>query len=444
MLCDQPRRVVGARRLPRGPVALAIVMAVLLAVPATARAQDASPPQLESFVASPAVVDVTAGPATVTFTARFTDDESGFESADVVYVDPNLLPPRIWLSIDADDRVSGDALDGTYQVTDEVAQFSKAGVWTVIAFSMRDVADNVAAIPPASLPSEASFEVVSVEDTGPPTLAALSSSPPALDVTTGPGGVTVTAQLLDDVSGVDRATVTFESPSATETASVTLDASDRISGDALDGVYEDVVQIPQLAENGLWSVESVRIVDVFGYVADLPAGSLPPPGPPTVSVTSSSDGSPPQLVELLISPTEVNLGDGPVSVVFISDITDDVTGVANASILLQSPVEGILKGLTFDALHRISGDSLDGVYIDTVEFTSDDPGGFWTITFFAHDAASNSIQLSGGALPGQTGISVFGTPPPPPPVRTPLLGPLATGMLLASLTGAGAWSMRCR
>ena len=184
MLCDQPRRVVGARRLPRGPVALAIVMAVLLAVPATARAQDASPPQLESFVASPAVVDVTAGPATVTFTARFTDDESGFESADVVYVDPNLLPPRIWLSIDADYRVSGDALDGTYQVTDEVAQFSKAGVWTVIAFSMRDVADNVAAIPPASLPSEASFEVVSVEDTGPPTLAALSSSPPALDVTT--------------------------------------------------------------------------------------------------------------------------------------------------------------------------------------------------------------------------------------------------------------------
>jgi hypothetical protein len=118
--------------------------------------------------------------------------------------------------------------------------------------------------------------------------------------------------------------------------------------------------------------------------------------------------------------------------------------VANAGIVLQSPEQTIVEFLTFDADHRVAGDSLDGVYLDTVEFTSESLEGFWAINFFASDAASNGVQLSGGALPGQTGISVLGIPPPPPPVRTPLMGPLATGMLLASLAGAGVWSMRRR
>ena len=437
MPCDRLRTAPGLGRPAWLPAGLALLVALLLASPPNARAQDVTPPQLVSFDISPGVIDVTAGPATATVTASFTDDDSGFATANVIYLDPGfstLLP----VPIDASDLISGDALNGTYQTTFEIAEFSKSGVWTVFSASMTDAADNGASIPSASLPT---FEVVSIEDTGAPTLSALGAVPSAVDVTAGPGAVTITATLEDDTSGVDHATVTLESPSTLETASLDLDAGDRISGDAWSGVYEGVLEIPQLAESGLWSVESVRIVDAFGYVADLPAGSLPPP-PPTVSVSWTPDAGDPQLVELTLAPPGVNLAYGPRLVLFEAHITDDVTGVANAGALLESPVLEIVEVVVFDAAHRVSGDSLDGVYQDTIDFDYDSPMGFWTITFFAADAAGNSIQLSGAALPGQTGFSVYRAPVPSDPV--PSLGPLAAGILLVSLVGAGSFATRRR
>jgi hypothetical protein len=416
-----------ARRGVPSPAGLGFLVgaALVVVLAADARAQDVTLPVLVSYAVSPAIIDVTGGPANATVTARFTDDLSGFESASVLYAAPGFTALSL-VEIATSDRISGDALDGVYETTFEVPEFEKAGVWTVFSFTVRDVAENSGDIPPASLPPTTAYEVQSIEDTGPPAIASFGATPAAVDVTLGPGAVTVTTQLTDDVSGVDDATVTFESPGGSETATLVMDAADRISGDALDGVYRGVLEIPQLAENGIWTVQNVRVVDTFGYSSDVSAAGLPGTAP-TVSVTSTPDTGQPQIVSISLSPPGVDLAIVPRQVVVTLHITDDVTGLGSAGVLFESPVEGIAETLPIDASHRISGGPLDGVYQNTVTFPRDSPLGVWAISLFANDPAGNSVVLTGSSVPGPNTLTVFTS------ISIPALGPAASALLLALL-----------
>jgi hypothetical protein len=221
--------------------------------------------------------------------------------------------------------------------------------------------------------------------------------------------VAVALRVTDDVSGVDRITITYESPSGAETASVVLDAADRISGDAFDGTYQGTVPIPQLGQNGTWSVKTIRVVDAFGLFADLAPGAIPPPGPQTVAVSSTPDGNAPQLVSLTVTPTVVNVATGAVLVEVTARITDDVTGVTDGALLIRSPDDLSSLAVTLGPAQRISGDNLDGTYQNSVSFPQDSPRGWWGFEFFTNDAAGNGVQLTGGAPPGQSGIAVTAT-----------------------------------
>jgi hypothetical protein len=431
MLEDRSGAALGIR-LTMAALAV-IALTGLLGRAGPARAQDVTAPTVVSYSASPGVVDVTTGDAALQITTRITDDLSGFETAAILYAAPDLG----WLlfaNIDASHRTSGDALDGTYVTSVIVPEHSKAGTWAILTFSARDVDGNANITAPAN----SSFDVVSVEDAGPPALVAIGASPTNLDVTSGPGVFTLTLAASDDLTGFDQADVTFQSPSGLEEVLVSLDASHRVSGNALNGVYQRSVSFPQLSEAGAWIVESVALRDGYGYTADLPNASLP--SPPTIAVTFTPDSTPPVLVSLSVNPVPVRIWNGPLTVVYTAHITDDITGVDAAGALLGSPVEEESKVIVFDAAHRISGDNLNGVYQVPVEFAPGDTLGWWTLEVYANDAANNYFQLSGAGLPGPSGFLVTTEPPPP----LPALGPLGLAGLAALLAGAGAGAARRR
>jgi hypothetical protein len=403
--------------------------AVLLGGASAAVAQDVTPPTLVSYSVSPAVVDVTTGDATLDITTQFTDDLSGFESAAVLYSAPGFVSLAL-AEIDATHRTSGDALSGTYMTSIVIPEYSKAGTWTVFSFNARDVQGNSTATPPA--PASANFDVVSNEDLGAPSLVSIGASQSAIDVTTNPVDVTLTLQITDDISGFEQADVNLESPSGLESVFLTLDASDLIAGNALNGTYQRNAPFPQLSEAGTWIVESVMLRDAYGYSVTIPNASLP--SPPTVDVSFSPDSVAPTLVSLSVDPSSVSLWAGPRTITFGVHLTDDVSGVASAGALLGSPVQEESKVIVFDAAHRISGDKFDGVYEVPVEFAAGDTLGAWTIEVYANDVATNYIQSSGGALPGPSVFFVSNAPPPP----LPALGILSLVALASALAGAGA------
>lgn len=433
MLHDRSKR---GRPLPgTATVMAAILLASLLGASSSALAQDITAPTLVSYGVSPAVVDVTTGDAALTITSQFTDDLSGFERAVLVYTDPGF-GWLIFAEIDATHRTSGDALSGTYSTDIVIPEYSKAGTWSLFTFSAQDADGNSDSTPPS--PASANFDVISVEDLGEPTLVSIAATPSAIDVTAGPVNVTLTMQITDDVSGFDQADVNFESPSGSESVFVTVDASHRISGDALNGTYERTVSFPQLSEAGVWIVESVVPRDEYGYSIDISNANLP--SPPTVTVSFAPDAAAPTIVSLTVDPTVVSLYDGSGTITFTARIIDAVTGVAAAGAFLGSPVEEESKVIVFDEAHRISGDRFDGIYEVPLEFVTGDTLGWWTIEVYARDAASNYVQLSGGGVPGPSVFGVNNSPPPP----LPALGSFALLALFSALGGVGVLAARER
>ncbi|MGH0034033.1 MAG: hypothetical protein ACQGVK_03310 [Myxococcota bacterium] len=383
----------------------ALVATVALLVATSARAQDSSAPTLADASIAPAVIDVVAGAAGGTLVTHVRDDVSGFSVGGAFLVSP-AQDGFVFVAIESEHRVSGDALDGAYASPFDLPESSRAGTWSVHSVSLTDLAGNTVDLPATVLPPGSLFEVVSIEDDGPPVLGALSLSSGAVDVTAGPGVLTLSAVLSDDESGVATATVSFASPSGEERVDVPIDAGDLVSGDGRSGTYEATFEVPQLAEDGSWTVADVHLVDRFGYAGDLDGGALPPAAAPSFSVASSDDDVPPTLVWFTAEPTPVNVLAPPATLTLRARITDAVTGLRTAGVLLESPVEAVGSAAAFDADHRISGDARDGIYESTVILEGDAPLGVWSIRLSLADVAGNSSVLEGGAIPGPSVVSV--------------------------------------
>ena len=110
-----------------------------------------------------------------------------------------------------------------------------------------------------------SSPAVAQEDTTPPELLSFSFTPTMIDVTAGPATVTASLRVTDDLAGVSNAVVRFQSPSGQQgTFGSFNECCHRISGDALDGVYEGSVPFSQFIEAGNWHVVEVELQDRVG------------------------------------------------------------------------------------------------------------------------------------------------------------------------------------
>jgi hypothetical protein len=112
-------------------------------------------------------------------------------------------------------------------------------------------------------------------DSQPPNLLGFDLEPKVVDTSTSSQNITLTARVVDDWSGLraeggdgsDKVSkVTFVSPTGSHRAVATINPSDLISCDDLDGVYRASITLPQGSEKGAWMLESLNLTDRGGNV----------------------------------------------------------------------------------------------------------------------------------------------------------------------------------
>ena len=120
-------------------IALTAVIGGADARTVNAQIEDTTAPALAEFDFNPKTIDVSAGPQTVTITLRITDDLSGFDFGNFLLISPSGQQVSSG-GYNAQNRVSGNSLDGVYQVSAVIPQFSEAGTWRVIQVSLASIA----------------------------------------------------------------------------------------------------------------------------------------------------------------------------------------------------------------------------------------------------------------------------------------------------------------
>ncbi len=220
---------------------------------------DVTEPTVRALAITPGAVNVSNGSATATVTLQITDEIAGFNSGNISV----LNPTGAWTGafyFDNDDRISGDAYHGIYQIEVVVPRYGNPGNWSVACY----VSDNNSNDHeyPYDLPFQSDVRGnYTVTNTGTidladPFITSMEVTPSQISTSSGPAQVQVTVAIEDDVSGILQAFAYFYDPADNEQAPLqtTLDVSNRIDGDDLSGVYQFTKTIPQGSAAGQWQV----------------------------------------------------------------------------------------------------------------------------------------------------------------------------------------------
>ena len=228
---------------------------------------DLAPPDVAQFNFSPTSIDVSAGPQTLNITLRITDNLSGFDFGNFLFLSPSGQQVLAG-GYNSFNRVSGDANDGIYQVSATVPQFSEAGTWRAIQVFMKDLVGNTINLGEADLTNrgaQTQLQIISnPHDIVPPAVAEFSFSPTTVDTTAAARPVTVTLRITDNLAGFDFGNFLFLSPSGQQVLVGGYNSSNRLSGNAHDGIYEVTSTLPQFSEIGTWHVIQVFMKDLVG------------------------------------------------------------------------------------------------------------------------------------------------------------------------------------
>ena len=243
-----------------------LALAACLLLVQTGLGQDVEPPNVLSFDFDPKAVDTSASSQEITVTARLTDDLSGFSQGYFRFQSSSKVQDiGAWFS--SYERTSGNELDGTYERKITVPQYSEPGTWRLSSIELRDNVGNwkyISGVEVEALGIPIEFEVESVGDTTPPTIASFDFNPKAVDTSTSSQEITVTARLTDDLSGFSQGYFRFQSPSKVQDIGAWFSSYERTSGSELDGTYERKITLPQYSEPGTWRLSSIELRDNAG------------------------------------------------------------------------------------------------------------------------------------------------------------------------------------
>jgi hypothetical protein len=214
-------------------------------------------PVLRALEVTPRTVDVSAGPATVTVTLRVTDDGRGFSDGNVALLTPANGYAGAYSLFPSDER----KYDGIHQVEIEIPQYGVPGTWSLSCY-LRDVFSNDREYPwtdEFGADSDPSITVVNTGaiDGSAPSASAASITPDQVDTSAAGVPVEVTVTLTENLSGLRDAYLLFYNPSNVYQPDLfaILDASNRISGDEMNGTYRVTRTIPQGSAAGTWRVD---------------------------------------------------------------------------------------------------------------------------------------------------------------------------------------------
>jgi hypothetical protein len=367
-------------------------------------ATDTAPPVLRRLEITPAAIDTTDGPATVTVAACITDDLAGlarsYPSSSITLRSPSGRR-TVETAIDEFRRIDGSAIDGLYRVTLTIPQYSETGRWSA-SLTLVDAVGNSASFSAAQLAAAGLpagiDQTGTVADTTAPVLADLDITPDTIDTTVEPQTITVVARITDDYSGLggwNRPSLWFRSPSGRQSASATLTLQ---SGDGRDGVWAATFSVPRYAEAGTWSINGISLSDSIGNSRSFNLDDFAAAGLPTsFTQTGRADTTAPYLAWTGISPASVDTSAGPQTVAISAHVIDDLAGVAPSgyglSVVLRSP-SGRQMAHSSQAIHQ-SGTTFNGSWSLPVTLPQHAEQGRWRISSVSlSDQLSNYRQMS--------------------------------------------------
>ncbi|MGA2186416.1 MAG: hypothetical protein ABSH47_25655 [Bryobacteraceae bacterium] len=363
-------------------------------------AQDAPPPQLSAFSFEPTSVETTSDPATVTVHFTLTGRSAGIVGFETAFVDPSGV------SIQRASRSFAPAPSVSGSVTVTLPAFGTPGTWRVGSVFVSDAAGNTLsldtdAISSAGFPTN--LQVLSAVDSTPPNLTALSLSPDSIDTTAAPAEVKAHFTATDDFAGAKFLELSLLSPSGSETrrATVNLTPAKTVTGAV-------TFAFPRFSEAGIWTVASAYLADAAGNTLILDVDGLVEKGfPTTLTVMSSRDTTPPQLVALSFTPASIDTAAA--NLVLSFQVTDDLSGATTFQAALSSPSgsQTLTASASFAAQTSVAGKA-------NITFPKDSEPGNWTVTsVFLSDAVGNTAILTGDDLaglgfPAQVGVTNTG------------------------------------
>ena len=213
------------------------------------------------------------------------------------------------------------------------------------------------------------------QDIAPPELVSIDMTPTSVDVSSAPADITVTVQLTDDSSGVASWSITFLSPSGTQTLEISAFPG-LVDGTTTGGTFEGTGTLPQGSEEGAWVANILTVTDVEGNTADINLSSY---GIFLIQVGSTlEDLTPPDLVSIEVTPTVVDVTAGDAQAVVSAHLTDDLSGVSSGShIAFVSPSGRHTENAQFS--ENVSGTLLDGIFEGTLYFNQYTEPGVWQV-----------------------------------------------------------------
>jgi hypothetical protein len=168
--------------------------------------------------------------------------------------------------------------------------------------------------------------LVDCADTENPALQDFSISPASIDTTSADASVTFTADVSDDLSGVDSVAIDTTSPA--NPGSTGYELRTLASGTQQAGQFADTFKFPQYSTPGQHVINGVIVKDRAGNKAIYSADDLAAMGFPTsFEQTGVTDTTKPQLARLVVTPTAVNTANENREIKFTVTATDDLSGV---------------------------------------------------------------------------------------------------------------------
>lgn len=236
---------------------------------------DTEGPAIENLTISPASVDTSGGPATVTMTVHATDSLSGVESIGGGFAMPNT--PGNYTYGFAMRRVQGKAPDGEWKIQIQLPRHAAPGEWRLDDLHLWDNAGNAThyygPAELASLPFSKSFTQTGPGDTAPPQILGFSS-----EETTHAGqhAVFFDVHVADDLAGIEVGNCLWlEARSlAQPTYEFAVTSPIQTSGTALDGVLRVGTLFPDGAPTGTYAIESIEACDLTWNKAELSGAAL--------------------------------------------------------------------------------------------------------------------------------------------------------------------------
>jgi hypothetical protein len=250
---------------------------------------------------------------------------------------------------------------------------------------------------------------VAVRSVPPPAwlISSLEISPSEVDVGAGAATATVTVT-TQSAPPFPHGALSLFTPDGQSLGEVGLN---EVFSSPSGASYEGVLNIGGYRAPGLYPLRILLTADSM-TIEWSPTGPdrtedhylLPTGGRLPVLNTGLIDAMAPTLVSLSGLPPLVDLSTGDVVLPLTARITDNLSGLARADILLSSEITSFGIG-SFSQETLFSGDPLDGIHEMDIEFEGSLPHGTYAVTIRLQDALGNRSTIGGpGGLPLPDGV----------------------------------------